>query len=66
MLQNWQSHSDYQQQPTAFSLYSEKRSRLLEPDKAISKLYHLNLYNLLPILKPYTLAQAAPLKISRA
>jgi len=54
MLRNWQSHSDYQQHLIQrLSAYDQKeKSRLLEFDKAISKLYLLNLDNLLLIIKP--------------
>ncbi len=64
MLRHWQSHSDYQQQLIQrLSLYSEKeRSRLLELDKAISKLYLLNLDNLLPIVKPLYPSSGCPAK----
>jgi hypothetical protein len=55
MLRNWQSHSDYQQHLIIqrLSAYDQKeKSRLILLDKAISKLYLLNLDNLLPIIKP--------------
>jgi len=54
MLRNWQSHSDYQQHLIQrLSAYDQKeKSRLIQLDKAISKLYLLNLDNLLPIIKP--------------
>jgi len=54
MLRNWQSHSDYQQHLIQrLSVHAQKeKSRLILLDKAISKLYLLNLDNLLPVIKP--------------
>ncbi|MDN5277605.1 MAG: hypothetical protein PWR01_1570 [Clostridiales bacterium] len=54
MLRNWQSHSDYQKQliQRLSALAQKEKGRLIPLDKAISKLYLLNLDNLLPIIKP--------------
>jgi len=54
MLRNWQSHSDYQKHLLQrLSVHAQKeKSRLILLNKAISKLYLLNLDNLLPVIKP--------------
>ena len=54
MLRDWQLHKDYQQSLKLKLLlhYETQRSRLVGLDKSISKLYLLNLDNLLPIIKP--------------
>ena len=54
MLRDWQLHKDYQndlQQKLIIHLQIE-RSRVKSLDKAINKLYLLDLDNLLPIVKP--------------
>ena len=54
MLRNWQSHSDYQKHLIQrLSVHAQKeKGRLIQLNKAISKLYLLNLDNLLPVIKP--------------
>jgi hypothetical protein len=54
MLRDWTPHSDYQDKlQLKMLLYCEtQRSRLVALDKSISKLYLLNLDNLLPVIKP--------------
>ncbi|NMB97165.1 MAG: hypothetical protein GYA02_11245 [Clostridiaceae bacterium] len=54
MLRDWQSHRNYQESLRLKLLlyYEKQRSRLVGLDKSISKLYLLNLDNLLPIIKP--------------
>lgn len=54
MLSDWQFHKDYQKNLKLKLLIYQKtqRSRLVSLDKSISKLYLLNLDNLLPIVKP--------------
>lgn len=54
MLRDWTSHADYQMKlRLKMLLYFEtQRSRLLQLDKSISKIYLLNLDNLLPVIKP--------------
>lgn len=54
MLRHWNSHKDYQY-TLRFKLllhFVTQKSRLLKLDKSISKLYLLNLDNLLPVIKP--------------
>lgn len=53
MLCNWQLHKDYQMSLKLKLIFYQKtqRSRLVSLDKSISKLYLLNLDNLLPIVK---------------
>ena len=54
MLGDWQLHKDYQESLKLKLLFHQEmqRSRLVSLDKSISKLYLLNLDNLLPIVKP--------------
>lgn len=54
MLGNWQLHKDYQESLKLKLLFHQEmqKSRLVSLDKSISKLYLLNLDNLLPIVKP--------------
>lgn len=54
MLRDWQLHTDYQIKLRLKLLlyYETQRSRLVGLDKSITKLYLLNLDNLLPIIKP--------------
>lgn len=54
MLRDWVLHSQYQQMLRLKMLlhYQTQRSRLLRMDKSISKIYLLNLDNLLPVIKP--------------
>ncbi|OAA88835.1 hypothetical protein [Clostridium ljungdahlii] len=54
MLRNWISHLEYQEQLYLKMLlhYEMQKSRLVALDKSISKLYLLNLDNLLPVIKP--------------
>jgi len=54
MLRDWPLHSDYQNTLYLKMLlyYETQRSRLVKLDKSISKLYLLNLDNLLPVIKP--------------
>jgi len=68
MLRNWQSHSDYQKHLLQrLSVHAQKeRSRLILLDKAISKLYLLNLDNLLPIVKPLYPNSGRPAKNQQA
>jgi hypothetical protein len=53
MLCNWQLHKDYQENLKLKLFFYQKtqRSRLVSLDKSISKIYLLNLDNLLPIVK---------------
>lgn len=54
MLRDWTHHSNYQAKLRLKMLlyYETQRSRLLRLDKSISKIYLLNLDNLLPVVKP--------------
>jgi hypothetical protein len=54
MLCNWESHESYQEKLVLnLLLFHEiERSRVVELKKSLSKLYLLNLDNLLPIIKP--------------
>jgi len=54
MLRDWALHSYYQEKLRLKMLlyYETQRSRLLRLDKSISKIYLLNLDNLLPVIKP--------------
>ena len=54
MLRNWGSHSKYQEKLYFNMLvqYEIQRSRVVNLNKSISKLYLLNLDNLLPVIKP--------------
>jgi hypothetical protein len=54
MLRDWTPHCDYQEKLRLKMLlyYETQRSRLVALDKSISKLYLLNLDNLLPVVKP--------------
>jgi len=55
MLCNWETHKDYQKRLLLnLMLYSEiERSRVVSMDKSLSKLYLLDLDNLLPVIKPF-------------
>ncbi|UZQ49569.1 hypothetical protein [Clostridium kluyveri] len=54
MLRDWNLHSKYQEQLRLKLIlhYEMQRSRVVALDKSISKLYLLNLDNLLPVIKP--------------
>ncbi|WP_094545899.1 hypothetical protein [Petroclostridium xylanilyticum] len=54
MLRDWTPHCNYQEKLRLKMLlyYETQRSRLVALDKSISKLYLLNLDNLLPVVKP--------------
>ena len=54
MLREWTPHIEYQEKLYLKMLfhYEIQRSRLVNMDKSISKLYLLNLDNLLPVIKP--------------
>lgn len=54
MLRDWTPHIEYQEKLYLKMLlhYEIQRSRLVALDKSISKLYLLNLDNLLPVIKP--------------
>lgn len=64
MLRDWTPHSVYQEKVRFKMLlhYEIQRSRLVALDKSISKLYLLNLDNLLPVLKPLYPAFGRPAK----
>lgn len=54
MLRDWAPHTRYQETLRLNMLlhYEMQRSRLVALDKSVSKLYLLNLDNLLPVIKP--------------
>jgi len=54
MLHDWIYHSNYQKNLYLKMLFhcELQRNRVVALDKSISKLYLLNLDNLLPVLKP--------------
>jgi hypothetical protein len=54
MLRDWTPHSEFQEKlRRKMCLYFiTQRSRLLRLDKSVSKIYLLNLDNLLPVIKP--------------
>ncbi|UZQ51245.1 hypothetical protein [Clostridium kluyveri] len=54
MLRDWNPHLKYQEQLCLKMIlhYEMQRSRVAALDKSISKLYLLNLDNLLPVIKP--------------
>lgn len=53
MLCNWELHKDYQQKLllNLILFYQTEKSRVVSLDKSISKLYLLDLDNLLPLIK---------------
>ena len=64
MLCNWESHENYQKKLLLnLILFSEiEKSRVVSLDKSLSKLYLLNLNNLLPVIKPLYSVAGRPAK----
>jgi hypothetical protein len=64
MLRDWVTHEDYQKRfiEELASLSETEKSRLVSMDKPLSKLYLLNLDNLLPVIKPLYSDTGSPAK----
>lgn len=68
MLGNWESHNTYQEKLKlkVTHFYQTQRSRIIAMDKVISKLYLLDLDNLLPVVAPLYSLIGAPAKNQQA